>query len=714
MAEKVELFELNINVGQATKDLAESQKNVKALKDQIKELQKAEGDNSIAIADATAKLKAEQKELSTNTNLTKNLVVAKKAEKGSLDQVKAQLAVTSIQWSRLSKEERLNEDTGKKLTAQKTKLTEQLKKEERATGDARRNVGNYSEAINGAVGGLSRFVPGLSTASNAMKAFGVATKFALGPIALLIAAGVALKEFFTSSEEGQNKLNKIMAVFSTILGNLSDVLSDVGESIFETFSNPKQAIEDFAESFKENIVNRFVGLIELIPALGKAVSLLFKGEFKEAGKVATDAVAKVTLGVEDFSDKATDAFEKTTEAAKEFAAEMEREIAIAKRLADLQASLDKTIRSNLVENAKLASEIAEIRAKASEKDKLTSEERLALLDEALKKENEILDNNLKVAQTQFDIKVAQNALSKSNKADLDEQAQLEANLFNVKKANFERLKSLERERQTAIKETQALEAKQAADETKRLADVATAEAKQLSDRIKLRDEYFAKETQRRLTNEANELALQQDNIFNQLDVERAGLEAKQEQEIAFAESIGADTTLIEQKYANAREAINQAENQAKIALATDFLGNIAQIAGEGTGIGKAAAVAQATISTFQGATSAFAALAPIPIVGPALGITAAAAAITAGFQNVKNILKVDSGLPGDNAKGGGGASGGGGGRTPIAPNVNQGIVSRDNINNGNTEDIVVQPTLMTDSVTEAQKQQTANNKTAVI
>lgn len=55
--------------------------------------------------------------------------------------------------------------------------------------------------------------------------------------------------------------------------------------------------------------------------------------------------------------------------------------------------------------------------------------------------------------------------------------------------------------------------------------------------------------------------------------------------------------------------------------------------------GKAAAIAQTTINTFMSATSAYASLAGIPIVGPALGIAAAAAAIAAGVQNVANIKK---------------------------------------------------------------------------
>jgi hypothetical protein len=53
--------------------------------------------------------------------------------------------------------------------------------------------------------------------------------------------------------------------------------------------------------------------------------------------------------------------------------------------------------------------------------------------------------------------------------------------------------------------------------------------------------------------------------------------------------------------------------------------------------GKVAAIAQATVQTFLAATGAYASLAPIPIVGPALGVAAAAAAIAAGINNVAQI-----------------------------------------------------------------------------
>lgn len=57
-------------------------------------------------------------------------------------------------------------------------------------------------------------------------------------------------------------------------------------------------------------------------------------------------------------------------------------------------------------------------------------------------------------------------------------------------------------------------------------------------------------------------------------------------------------------------------------------------------VGKASAIAQTTIATYQSATEAYKAMAGIPIVGPALAVAAAAAAIAAGLNNVAQISGV--------------------------------------------------------------------------
>lgn len=69
---------------------------------------------------------------------------------------------------------------------------------------------------------------------------------------------------------------------------------------------------------------------------------------------------------------------------------------------------------------------------------------------------------------------------------------------------------------------------------------------------------------------------------------------------------------------------------------SDTYGNFATILGKESALGKVAATAQATIDTYQSAVSAYKAMSGIPIVGPALGAVAAAAAVAAGLANIKN------------------------------------------------------------------------------
>jgi hypothetical protein len=71
-------------------------------------------------------------------------------------------------------------------------------------------------------------------------------------------------------------------------------------------------------------------------------------------------------------------------------------------------------------------------------------------------------------------------------------------------------------------------------------------------------------------------------------------------------------------------------------------------------------IANAIIQTIQSAISAFASLAPIPVVGPALGAVAAAAALVSGYANVQKIKNTTYEGASSGAGGGAGAGAGGG------------------------------------------------------
>ena len=314
-------------------------------------------------------------------------------------------------------------------------------------------------------GAISGFKALKGTVTGAIKQFGVLRlAVAATGIGALVLAITAVGKAFTSSEEGQNKFAKILGVIGSITGNLVDLLADLGEKLISVFENPKQALKDFGNLIKDNIQTRFEGLTELIPQLGKAINLLFKGEFSEAGKVAGNAVAKVALGVDNLSGKIQGAIDKT----KEFIAENVRESKIAAQIADQRAKADKQERALLTERAEANRKIAELREKAADKENVSVEERIAALQEAGRINEEITQKEIEAARLRFEAKKAENALAKSTKEDLDEQAQLEARLIELETARLQRQKSLTAEvttaRREAIAEQKALEAEAAAEQ----------------------------------------------------------------------------------------------------------------------------------------------------------------------------------------------------------------------------------------------------------
>ncbi len=142
------------------------------------------------------------------------------------------------------------------------------------------SFGGTTDKLTG--GAISKFTALKTTLVGTVRQLGLVRLAVIGTgIGLLVLAVASLKAAFTSSEEGQNKFTKIMGVIGAITGNLITLLSDLGMKLISVFENPKQALKDFGNLIKENIVNRFEGLIELIPQLGKAINLLFRGQFSE-------------------------------------------------------------------------------------------------------------------------------------------------------------------------------------------------------------------------------------------------------------------------------------------------------------------------------------------------------------------------------------------------------------------------------------------------
>lgn len=455
MADEEIVIEVKYDVDESEKGITELTDKVIALEDANKSLRKdlkksdeelkKEGKSRNELAKSVEK---NNDSLKNNKKERRDLIKVQKLQSNSMDALKEKNKELIKTRNALDTSTRKARKEFKDLNKTIKNNNETLSKAEQQGGNFGRSVGKYTEGIENAI-------PGLGRITQSVKSF--FTLLLTNPLGLIVAALGSLIAFLKGSERGQQRLNVIMKVGESILGNLKDVVIVVGEALFDMFSNPKEAILSFWKLLKDNVVNRFTGLLELIPRLGEAIGLLFKGEFAASGKVAADAVAKVTLGVEDFTDKAVEGFNAAKNAARGFAEEISTDSKAAIDLANRENDLRTKTRENLVAEAKLRAEIAEIRVKVADKENVEAETRLELLDQAIAKENEVLTNAQELAAERLKLKEIENSLSESTIEDLEERARLEKELIDLQTSNADRRRRLESERQTSLREIRATE-----------------------------------------------------------------------------------------------------------------------------------------------------------------------------------------------------------------------------------------------------------------
>tara|TARA_B100001093_G_scaffold190507_1_gene183058 strand:- start:596 stop:2539 length:1944 start_codon:yes stop_codon:yes gene_type:complete len=313
-------------------------------------------------------------------------------------------------------------------------------------------TGGLISGFKGSIGAIKGVVKGFKTLRGAIIATGI------GALVVVVSSLMAA---FTDSEEGANKLSKILGVLGTVVDNVLDLFADFGEAIISAFENPKEALMSFVNLLKNQVVNRINGLMELIPALGKAVQLVFSGDFSEAGKVATNAVGKVVLGVEDVTEK----IQAATQATKEFIAENIEEAKKAADVADMRAKAAKLERELLVERSILESKIADLRLKSRQEEEFTAAQRKQFLLDAQKLEDGLLTKETEVLELRRKAQEDENEFARSNIEALDKLAEAEAAVNRQSAIRLNQQRATQRELNTLNKQIQA-ENKRIANEKK--------------------------------------------------------------------------------------------------------------------------------------------------------------------------------------------------------------------------------------------------------
>ena len=226
-------------------------------------------------------------------------------------------------------------------------------------------------------------------------------------------------------------------------------------------------------------------------------------------------------------------------------------------------------------------------------------------------------------------------------------------ILQSQKADQDAADKAKADREKAAADAKALAEKQAA-EAKALADKAAAEEKARQEKYLANRQLIDDMLQ-----QANLDAI--DDIFLRAQEE---LRIQEETDIAKLQAAGATEAEINrikasyvkknkdlaQEEADFNKAMKEQDVQNALNAGSSILGSITQLVGEGTAVGKAAAIAQTTIDTYSSATAAYKSVVGIPVVGPVLAPVAAGVAVAAGLASIKKIVSTKT--PGNKSAGG--------------------------------------------------------------
>ena len=319
-----------------------------------------------------------------------------------------------------------------------TKGTSEVEKGAKSAGSAiDQMTGALDKFSGGAVTAFKSFTSGVKSGITSLTTFkGVLAATGIG--ALVVAVG-SLVAYFTKTERGAEALRVIMATLSGVIGAFTDKAVALGESIYEAFNNPKQALEDLGDSFTyyftEFIPNAVQKVIDGLGLLGKAIGLLFEGEFSAAADVAAEGFTKVADGITDINPLTAilkEVAEEVVEIGKQAIISGNAAGNLEKRL----NALKKAERDLAVETANRRAEIKELNKEAEDTNK-TYEERAAAAQKASDIESNLLAKRVQLAKENVAIIREQNALSESSEEDIQKLADAEIALANIRAESLE-------------------------------------------------------------------------------------------------------------------------------------------------------------------------------------------------------------------------------------------------------------------------------------
>lgn len=700
MAEDVTLLDLSFNTAEAVDGLDALIKKSLELSDEKKQLVKQINAEKLALAgirqnykdnllDQTAFEKQSEKSEKAIIALTKQLnnnkiatsenaaqikahttIVNSEAE--SVETLRAQLALNTKALNKMSVEQRTNTESGKQMVAQTKEISDRLKELEKGVGDTRRNVGNYAEDIEaatanlgGMTGATGQMIKGMTGGIASIKAFNAALM--ANPFVAIASAILTVISLIGSLMDRNSEL---AASVKTLLAPIGTLISKILNTVAELFTQVVKVFEWLAEAYVK--LYNWLGLIPdtMVEAIERSKQLISQERaIYNAESENIVVLARRRRELEALKNVISD--QTKSEAERNQAAKDGLQIL------DEMQKREKAILVAIYERLEAEKEL-----NGYESDEQRRERLQALADieakeaEYISQRNELISQYSGIEKAAADAAATakENAAKKAAEAKKKAEEKAAKDAENAAKKEAETKKAVQAEvlksYETGITELQ-LKLRESnigvVDKRKALEDMNTLNqailekeryrleqgliTQQEFDNIRLEQniafqekvaELEKAEADRKKEAKAmdleNQRAIEEENITSDFERETLRLEQQYQMEVAAAEKVGADVTLIEAKYAQIREKREKELVNAKLQMTADIAGQISNIMGQESAAGKVFALAQATINTYLGASKAIA-------QGGIWGVAQAAIVIAAGLKQVASIAKVKEDVP---------------------------------------------------------------------
>ena len=354
--ERINIAQVDIDVEALINKSAEVRQRIMEVSDQMKALKDALNKGGISVQEYTRQMallqnaqRENQREQRAYDNLISSHIAvqhqtmqANNTLTGSIRELGTALAQNRRIYEDFTQAQRESAE-GKALLETIHAQDEAYRELQRSIGVTQVDVGNYRQAILDALGDNQAFGTSMNGIVNSfnnvrMNVIALSTPFVnfvqtgrLAPAALnataaatgnvstgmkvlrgaIIATGIgalvvvlgSLIAYFTSTQEGINKVNKVLTPLKVVFQTLIGVVQNFGKYLLEAITHPKQMLIDLLDFLKGQFMNRLNGMIDIFKGIGKIIT----GDIKEGIKQVGEAAAQTVTGVENVVGKVKDA-----------------------------------------------------------------------------------------------------------------------------------------------------------------------------------------------------------------------------------------------------------------------------------------------------------------------------------------------------------------------------------------------------------------------